>query len=92
MILSILPSYESHYFTNGQRIRHVIHTNITTSIRIGTFLGNGILYKGKIVTLNEFAKSHRRNIIEWKECKIDEWKECECEVDGNWVLAESVRV
>ena len=85
MSLIELPSYESHYFTNGQQFRHTIHTDICTSIWIGTFYNTGILYKGEIFSLNEFAKAHRRNIIGWKECEIDGWKECEYKVDTYWV-------
>lgn len=79
------PSYESHYFTEGQRIRHVIHTSNTTSTWIGVFSKNGVLYKGRIFTLDDFAKSHRLNIIDWKECEVDGWKECEYEVDCGWM-------
>jgi len=82
-----LPSYESHYFTQGQRIRHIIHTCTTISTWVGTFSKNGVLYKGRIFSLNEFAKSHRLNIIGWKECEVDGWKECEYEHMMHWIRA-----
>ena len=84
------PSYEDSYFIEGQRIRHTIHTNICTSIWVGTYSKNGVLYKGKIVSLHEFAKSHRRNIIDWKECEVDGWKECEYEVNGRWMSTDTI--
>jgi len=44
-------------FTNGQRIRHTIGINKTWT---GTYDSskNGIVYDGKILTLNKFAVSH----------------------------------
>ena len=84
------PAYEDSYFIEGQRIRHTLQTHICTSIWVGIYSKNGVLYKGKILSLHEFAKSHRRNIIGWKECEVDGWKECEYEVDGKWISTDTI--
>ena len=84
------PCYQPCYpeysdFTEGQRIRHTLHTTTCTSILKGTISNNNILYYGKLLSFNEFAKLHYSNIIGWKDCNADELKEYECEKDGKWI-------
>jgi len=70
-------------FTNGQRIRHTIGINKTW---VGTYDSskNGIVYDGKILTLNKFAVSHFKSERPDRVSNVNAWKECECEVDGKW--------
>jgi len=77
------PEYSD--FTEGQRIRHTLHTTTCTTILKGTISNNKILYYGKLLSFNEFAKLHYSNIIGWKDCNADELKEYECEKDGKWI-------
>jgi len=80
-----LPPYELYTFVDGQKIRHTITTNTCKSIWVGTYSKNNITYKGNILSLDDFGKSHRDNIIVLKDAHIDEIKEYECEVDGEWI-------
>jgi hypothetical protein len=77
-----LPPYELYTFVDGQKIRHTI-TNTCKSIWVGTYSKNNITYKGNILSLDDFGKSHRDNIIVLKDAHIDEIKEYE--VDGEWI-------
>jgi hypothetical protein len=76
-------------FTNGQRIRHTIGINKTW---VGTYDSskNGIVYDGKILTLNKFAVSHFKSERPDRVSNVNAWKECECEVDGKWISTYSL--
>jgi len=76
-------------FTNGQRIRHTIGINKTWT---GTYDSskNGIVYDGKILTLNKFAVSHFESERPDRVSNVNAWKECECEVDGKWISTYSL--
>jgi hypothetical protein len=76
-------------FTNGQRIRHTIGINKTW---IGTYDSskNGIVYDGKILTLNKFASNHYSLERPDRTSNVNAWKECECEVDGKWISTYSL--
>ena len=76
-------------FTNGQRIRHTIGINKTW---IGTYDSskNGIVYDGKILTLNRFAVSHYEYERPDRVSNVNAWKECECEVGGKWISTYSL--
>jgi hypothetical protein len=76
-------------FTNGQRIRHTIGINKTWT---GTYDSskNGIVYDGKILTLNKFAVSHFESERPDRVSAVNAWKECECEVDGKWISTYSL--
>ena len=76
-------------FTNGQRIRHTIGINKTWT---GTYDSskNGIVYDGKILTLNKFAVSHFESERPDRVSSVNAWKECECEVDGKWISTYSL--
>lgn len=74
----------SKCFKNGQRISHTIGINKTW---IGTYDSskNGIVFEGKILTLNKFAKSHYKSEKPDRNPNVNAWKECKCEVDGKWI-------
>jgi len=76
-------------FTNGQRIRHTIGINKTWT---GTYDSskNGIVYDGKILTLNKFAVSHFDSERPDRVSNVNAWKECECEVDRKWISTYSL--
>ena len=76
-------------FTNEQRIRHTIGINKTWT---GTYDSskNGIVYDGKILTLNKFAVSHFESERPDRVSNVNAWKECECEVDGKWISTYSL--
>lgn len=76
-------------FTNGQRIRHTIGIN-KTWIGIYDSSKNGIVYGGKIFTLNKFAVSHFESERPDRVSNVNAWKECECEVDGKWISTFSL--
>ena len=76
-------------FINGQLIRHKIGIN---KIWIGTYDSsrNGIIYEGKILTLNKFAVSHYVSERPDRVSNVNAWNECECEVDGKWISTYSL--
>lgn len=74
----------SKCFTNGQRIRHRIGIN-KSWVGVYDSTKNGIIYDGKLLTLNKFAVSHFESERPDRVSNVNAWKECECEIDGKWV-------
>ncbi len=74
-------------FTNGQRIRHIVHGNIW----IGQYNSLKIDYDGiSYNSLSSFATAHAREINPNRKCNRNGWKRCECEIDGKWVSTYSL--
>jgi hypothetical protein len=45
-----------------------------------------IEYEGKVYSLNQFAKEHKRQEKpNLQTHEVNAWAECECEVNGEWV-------
>ena len=75
---------------HGQRIRHTYGVNKTW---IGTYDSskNGIVCDDKFYgSLSKFALAHNR-INNPTRKTTNGWSECQCEVDGKWVSADSLR-
>ena len=83
--MSEVPPYVLYTLVEGQQIRHTIVTNICKSIWMGTYSKNNIIYKGRILSLCDFGKLHRDNIIIIKDAYIDEINEYESKVDDEWI-------
>ena len=82
----------SQVFTNGMRIRHIIGqdqnktwigTYNTTTDRI---IYNDVTYSSP----STFAVTHHRIYVPDRKSS-NGWAECECEVNGKWVMAGSLR-
>ena len=78
-------------FKHGQRIRHTIDDHVICGIYD--------LSNNKIVCIEEtysslsaMAKAHYKQVCPGRRTKntADGWKECECEIDGEWILAEKL--
>ena len=81
----------SRYFTDGQRIRH---QGSCDTIWIGTFDAstNTIKRDGKSYrSLSSFAGEHYRQARDDRNPNTNGWTECYCEVNGEWIKADSVR-
>jgi hypothetical protein len=70
-------------FKNEQRISHTIGNK--TRIGIYDSTKNGIIYDGKILSLNKFAESHYESERPDRTSNVNAWKECKCELNGTWI-------
>lgn len=79
----------SKCFRDGQRIRHVIDTNIWIGVYNSStdkIICDEKFYK----SLSGFAATHY-SIARTDRCEsANGWKECECEVDGRWISTFSL--
>ena len=80
----------SQCFVDGQLIRHRIGIN---TIRIGKYDSSqkGIVFEGKVLSLNQFASTHYARERPNRTPAVNAWMECDCEVDGKWMTAHSQR-
>ena len=80
------------FFTHGQRIRHRIGIN---KIWTGAYDSsrNGIVCDDIFYdSISPFAKNHNKVELPHRLSNTaNGWRECECEVDGKWVSADSLR-
>ena len=80
----------SQCFVDGQSIRHRIGINATCLGRYDSSQ-KGILFEGKVLSLNQFASNHYACVRPNRTPAVNAWMECECEVDGKWMSAHSQR-
>jgi hypothetical protein len=85
-------SYLNHVFTEGMRIRHVIGQD-SNKTWIGTYnaatdriICNTVSY----TSLSDFAVRHHR-IYNPERQAAPGWTECECEINGEWGIADLLR-
>lgn len=80
-----------NYFTDGQRIRHIIPKSKNTWIGTYSFDKNQILCNGQIYTsLGKFVDSHFTNEDPNCTTKRNGWNFCDCEVDNKWMPTKTL--
>jgi hypothetical protein len=83
----------SAYFTDGLPIRHVVGSD-SNKTRIGIYNSttDRIIHDGVSYTsLSDFAIKHHR-VYNVDRKSAGGWAECDCQVNGEWVKALSLRV
>ena len=82
------------YFTNGQRIRHIIGKNTTAYNWTGIFdySRNVIIYDGESYkSMSAFALKHHHYYDPTRQTS-NGWAECEYEIGDKWVSTSSITI
>jgi hypothetical protein len=77
-------------FTDGQRIRHVIKPDKTWIAAYNSTTDRIVCDDKSYTSLSDFALKHHW-VYNPERPSCNGWAECECEVNGEWVSAKSLR-
>jgi hypothetical protein len=80
----------SNIFANGQRIQHLIKPDKTWIATYNSTTDRIVCNDNSYTSLSDFALKHHL-IYNPERQSCNGWAECDCEVNGEWVPAKSLR-